>query len=451
MDLQKYASITLNKIQSLSNPVIVGHYDADGIAGTAILSVLLNNMDVAHSVVNVKSLDQETLNNISSLWDSAIFVDIGSGYIDSILQLFNEDKFVIVDHHNIQNNSIFQFNPLKFGYSEDEISGAGLSFYLAHFFDRHLDSLAKIGIVGAVADLQDRSGSLTGLNKKMLQLGVNFGNIKVEKGLRFFGISTRPLDKFLAYSSNPYIPEISGDPRAAREFLSSFGNVFKYRGSFKTYAELTTSERKLLYSNLLIYLVQNGNDPGTLKYAIGENYIFVDEDIEFLSEAHEFAYVLNACGRTGNANIGVKIASGDRQNISSHLKIVIDMYRKELSKGFGLLNNAQDLGPFLFLNGVNLVRSEIIGTILSVGINSGILTKLSIGAALDNFEWVKISARCPDTCNYDLSQLMASSAVAVGGVGGGHAKAAGAKIPFDRLDEFLKILLSKLNHTNHTH
>ena len=61
------------------------------------------------------------------------------------------------------------------------------------------------------------------LNNEILETAVKHRKIKVEKGLRLFGVHTKPIHKVLEYSTDPYIPGISGNESGAIQFLHQIG------------------------------------------------------------------------------------------------------------------------------------------------------------------------------------------------------------------------------------
>ncbi len=99
-----------------------------------------------------------------------------------------------------------------------DISGAGVAFLLAMKLG-HNEDLSSLAIVGAVGDLQDmRTNALVGVNRGILELGVAHGFLSYEKDLKLFGRQTRPLYKLLQYSSDPYIPGLSGNEERMYRF-----------------------------------------------------------------------------------------------------------------------------------------------------------------------------------------------------------------------------------------
>jgi RecJ-like exonuclease len=83
-----------------------------------------------------------------------------------------------------------------------------------------LGDLADLAIVGAVGDLQARKfGKLVGCNREILKQGAGRGVLDYRKGLSFFGKQTREVFKLLMYSSDPYLPGLTGNDGASIEFL----------------------------------------------------------------------------------------------------------------------------------------------------------------------------------------------------------------------------------------
>ena len=110
------------------------------------------------------------------------------------------------------------------------LSGSGSSFLLARALARAVgsgggnDDLSALAIVGAVGDLQDMArGRLVGLNRWVLEVGVGAEVLSFCRDLKLFGKQTRPVFKMLEFSSDPYIPGLSGDEDACISFLKEQG------------------------------------------------------------------------------------------------------------------------------------------------------------------------------------------------------------------------------------
>ena len=89
----------------------------------------------------------------------------------------------------------------------------------AKSISKDCEKLAHLAIIGAIGDVQETKGELKQLNKEILQTAVKKGFLKVKKGIRLFGMQTKPLHKVLEYSTDPYIPGVTGSESGAIQFL----------------------------------------------------------------------------------------------------------------------------------------------------------------------------------------------------------------------------------------
>src|SRR3989344_3969154 len=194
----------IERIDSLSKerPIkVISHYDADGITSAAIFSRALKRWKKTFSLEIVKGLDEEY---ISSLPDNQIliFLDLASGSLNHLKN--KKTQIFILDHHEITHEipeNVTMINPLKFNH--ELISGAGICYLFAKSLSLENRDLANLAIIGMVGDSLEKN------------LGKVYGEILkdsetvIKKGLLIYP-STRPLDKTLEYSSNPYIPGVTG-------------------------------------------------------------------------------------------------------------------------------------------------------------------------------------------------------------------------------------------------
>ncbi|MDX1610891.1 MAG: recombinase RecJ, partial [Candidatus Thermoplasmatota archaeon] len=150
---------------------MVAHIDADGLCSAAVATRALTAAGIDHDVRFLKTLGIEEM---GKLLDEnprcAWFVDLGSGMADN----FPERPWVISDHHTATDNGpVHHLNPLRFGHSGSEVSGAGMTWAVGrHLFeDRDLEAeLASLAIVGAVGDLQHaEKGRLYGMNRAIVE------------------------------------------------------------------------------------------------------------------------------------------------------------------------------------------------------------------------------------------------------------------------------------------
>ncbi|MBI5047275.1 DHH family phosphoesterase, partial [Candidatus Micrarchaeota archaeon] len=215
---------------SFKDPLVVHHYDADGLSSGALVYGSLLKAGIKARRDCIKKLDDIAIERYETAHEKEIiFVDLGGGN-----KRVNELKdVVIIDHHQTEGIAKFQINPMLHGLEGgEEISAAGTAYCV---FRNYPD----LAIVGAVGDMQL---PFKGMNNWIAERGVESGEVKVEIDLRFYGRYCRPLLQFLAYSDDPLIPGISYREDKAEELLADL-RIPKQSdqnsgGKGRTYSEL---------------------------------------------------------------------------------------------------------------------------------------------------------------------------------------------------------------------
>jgi RecJ-like exonuclease len=181
---------------------------------------------------------------------------------------------------------------------------------------------------------------------------------------------------------------------------------------------------------------------------IGEVYEFPKEKQKTeLRDAKEFATVLNACGRHEEGAVGVNVCMGDRAEAWSRAKSLLEKHRKELREGLEWVktNGIHEAEHIYWFDASGVIRETLVGVIagMSYGAMQVKTSKPIIAFGLTDEGELKISGRG----NYDLVRAglklgegLREATKPLGGEGGGHDVAAGAKIPPDKKDEFLKAM-----------
>ncbi|OPY25397.1 MAG: ssDNA exonuclease RecJ [Methanocella sp. PtaU1.Bin125] len=432
--------------------LVVSHIDADGLTAAGIMCLALGRMGKSHDVRFVKKLDDDALVDIANRAGKrlVIFTDLGSGAIDRIKSL--GINAIVTDHHQPKPGDYeYHMNPHLVGLNgATDISGAGVAFLLSMKLGPNED-LSALAIVGAVGDLQDmRTNALVGVNRKILELGVAKGFLSYEKDLRLFGRQTRPIFKLLQYSSDPYVPGLSGSESACIAFLEQSGVPVKAE-SWRRWIDLGREEKTIVISRLFRHCLARGMPAKKVQRLIGETYtLLAEQPGTELRDASEFSTLLNATARYEYSDIGLAVCMGDRGEAYHTARDLLDVHRRNLVNG---LNYVSDRGVVRLANMQYFdAGSEIRETI--VGIIAGMSTSLDcvtrevpiIGLAASE-QGIKVSARG----NHDLivrglnlARAISEAAAAVGGTGGGHDIAAGATIPAGREQEFLILLDSKI-------
>jgi len=419
-------------IKRMRAPLVVHHYDCDGITSGAIVAGSLEKMGKPYAVRSVRKLDAEFLASIAQA-PEVIFVDLGSGTaeIDAL-----PGNVVVIDHHQQKSRSHLQANPHEFGFDGGtDISAAGCAYFVFQEF-------VELGIVGAVGDVQ---APLRSLNALMLDSAVQQGAISVEKDILLFGRNSRPLKQFLLYADEPYLPGITGQDDACNSLLQELGIEQKDGEKWRTYSDLSFNERRALVSSLAA-LVAMRSSPETALRLVGDTYNLLRMPKgTLLRDASEFSTLLNACGRNDRPELGVSVCL-QRAGAYEEAQALLAEHRKNLRAGIEFASkNTQDVGKFLLLDARGIIPDSIIGVVAGM-LFAGSRKKPILALSLEAPGKIKLSTRGTRSlveAGLNLGKILSESCAQVGGVGGGHNIAAGASIPEEKLDEFLKEFASR--------
>jgi len=443
---------------------VATHIDADGISAAAIASTALSRAGKSSDVSFHKKLDEQVLASLrKKRADIVWFTDFGSGSLSKIEGI----ESVVTDHHVPEEgtkafgkkgqtslgdfSSIVHLNPQVHGISgANELSGAGCTFLAALALDEKNSDLAHLAVLGAVGDLQDqKSKRLEGLNRMILDVARSNGSVEATEDIRYFGRETRPLHKMLEFSSDPFLPRITGNEEGALGFLLELGIELKEGEAWRTWSNLTPTEKNRIISELRDYLIGMRRRQEVVDRLVGEVYVFPKERKGTpLRDSKEFATLLNACGRHGRAEVGLRICMGERGEVLSEGEALLRDHRSALSKalawakGSGIIR----LKNIQFFDAGDEIEDTIVGTVAGMLLGSeGADRTAPMVAFAESTEYsdepkLKTSGRGTQELvskGMDLSEAMKKAAELVGGIGGGHNIAAGATIPAGRRDEFL--------------
>jgi len=409
---------------SFSDPLIVHHYDADGLSSGALVAGAFLKEGRRFRRECIKKLDDAAIERYSKEKET-IFVDLGGGNrrVDEL------NDVVIIDHHQTEGIGKLQANPCLFGMDGgDELSAAGAAYCVFRCYP-------DLAIVGAVGDMQS---PLEGMNRWVLEEGRKAGEVEVEEDLSFYGRYCRPLVQFLAYCDDPYLPGISFREDKALELLGELGIPLEEGGKRLAYADLDSARKRALASALAKILI-SANKLKAVNELIGESYIFPRRPRNETFEANEFSTLLNACGRHSHDETGVRVCLGD-SSAYDEARSLLQLHRRMLRDGISYASShIADLGRFQFLDARGIIDEGIIGTVCGMAMQQK-WDKPIIGIALGDGGTIKVSGRAARSLagrGLNLGELMKRATERVGGAGGGHTVAAGASIPKERLNEFL--------------
>ncbi|NMC03925.1 MAG: DHH family phosphoesterase [Candidatus Lokiarchaeota archaeon] len=465
---------------------LVTHHDADGISACAILSMALRRQNIPFQARVVKQLSAKYIGDISGTTsrdhldnvlpgDDAseqkyyVFTDFGSGQLDFLAKNVKRDRVLILDHHEIEDikekailSEMLHVNPWLFGINGSlEISGAGVAYLFARAMNPENKIFAPLAIIGALGDMQDKGDktSLAGMNRVIVDDAKNLGLVTESVDLKVFGRYSRPIHLALSFTTDPFIPGLSGDEAACASFVQRLKIPVKHAGMEKprTISDLAKEEKTQLVSAIIEWSLKHGMAANTIKGLLGTIYTLDNEEPSTnLKDLREFASVLNSCGRMGFGGIGLAVAMGDRKDILAEGQFAVSEYRKRIAnymdwvKTTGAIKKRDGMQV---LEGATYIDDALIGVILSMLLSSRYVatdTPLVGWAYLkDDGETVKVSARAvQDLVNKGLNLGHAIREVLreidVDSPGGGHAPAAGVEIPKGKLDKFLKSLGRKI-------
>ncbi len=442
----KEAADSFNKIDKREMIRVISHLDADGISACAILTKALNNDNRRYTISIIQQIDRNILDDLSKEnYNYFVFTDLGSGQINEIAKTLNKKRVFIIDHHHPQTlektNNIVHVNPHLFGIDgSKEISGSGLVYLFASYLNKKNEDLAHIAFIGIIGDIQERE--LSELNKEILETAIKIGAIEVKKGLRVFGAQTRPLYKVLEYSTDPYIPGVTGSETGAIQFLQQIGIDLKDEKGWKKLIDLNEEEMKKLVTGIVIKRVNEANPEDVL----GDVYLLPKEEEGPTRDAKEFSTLLNACGRMNKASLGIGTCLGDKKAKTRAIKN-LNNYKKEIInaiKWYQENQNSKNISKedgFIIINARDRILSTVVGTLASIISKSNELPEGTFVLSLAQIDTnrAKASLRISGKNNNDadLRAIVKKIADEVGGDAGGHMNAAGAIIPAEKEEEFI--------------
>ena len=396
------------------------HFDADGISAGAIIAKSLLKIGKPFQLRFLKGLNEKVEYESDEL---VLLADMGSGYPDVVSQI--DADVVIIDHHKIVGKikplrNLAHVNPHLAGLDGTyELSASGTAYVFANTLGNNVD-LSPIAIVGALGDKQ----KLIGGNAEILKEGVVNGFIEEKDGLNLYSGKVREV---LMYSLEPFL-DFYGKEDELEDFLRKVGI-----DGDKEIDELSIDEVSNLANAIVLRLLKLGAYEGVIDEFIGRKLIFKKE---LIKNAVMMTDIVNYCGRAAEMSIGLAICLRDQNYIEKGLEIwkkfrveILEQIRKwkdEVKDGFCIrylvMENAPSTSP--------------IASTLSRYVYSDkplIVVNIKNGKA-------KVSARSTAKIaeKIDLAEVMRLAAEKVGGRGGGHKVAAGANIPPESVEEFLK-------------
>ncbi len=400
---------------------IFTHYDVDGISSAAILAKSLLRMDKRFHLSFLNGLNNGNLDYERD--ELTVFLDMGSGYPDVVSEV-NSDV-LIIDHHFPMGKinptkKLVHVNPHLAGLDGSfELSASGTTYVVANQLGKNKD-LVGIALAGIIGDKQKIKGG----NAEIVREGVAEGYIEEKEGLLIY---SGKLKEVLQISVEPYLDFYKKEDEL-EEFLEKTG----LDGDAEI-DNLSEEDIRRLSDAIVLRILEIGGSEEVVQDFLGKRYLL---KAELIQNALTLADVVNSCGRVSAFSIGFGICMRDEKFLERGFEI----WRKFQTE---LLEEIKRRKEEVKL--ANCIRYLVMDDAPTTGPIATILSRylysdLPFVAVNVKKDVAKVSSRTTMRLSeiVDLGLVMYKAAEKVGGRGGGHRVAAGANIPPDKVNEFIK-------------
>ena len=236
------------------------------------------------------------------------------------------------------------------------------------------------------------------MNRNILNDATKVDLIQRKIDIRYFGRETRPIPKLLQFSSDPFIPGLSGREDPCISFLEDMHIRLKNGDDCRRWIDLTNQERQKITSTIVQMLLNKGFGYNIAKRIIGEIYILSKEKPGTeLHDAKQFATLLNSTARYDQSEVGLKVCLGDRGEWLEKALNLLGGHRRNLVEGlqFAKEEKITKRKYVQFFHAGEGIRDTIIGIVKNMMLNSeDVDSNLPlIGFAYTENGDVKVSAR----------------------------------------------------------
>lgn len=382
---------------------VLAHHDADGIAAASILCHAMLRAGIRFRLRVRQDITAADLTGESPY----LLCDIGAGLADL------PKTTMVVDHHLPLFEGEFHANPRLAGIDGDrELSGAGTAYYVAQQLGDNRD-LAGLVIPGIIGDGQE----IRGKNLEIFNEAITNGIVVPDRGLLLPG---RDMVERWYTATRPYLDGISGSEQLIADMVDESHDQAK-------------GEEPLRLDVLVSRVVLEAAPKATLaalESIYGDTYHLQREVIE---DAHALTAVIDACGKTGNGDIGASLCLRSSHDIDRAWEIA----RQHRVR---IIDAVKTASPFEGIACVYEVKDATVASdvadILCRDIPAG--CPVLVFAKTPGGSLCRISARNPAGITVELGPKVRAIAEACGGNGGGHRLRAGATVPCDKIAEFAK-------------
>jgi RecJ-like exonuclease len=311
-------------------------------------------------------------------------------------------------------------------HEKQKISASGLTYLFCKSIDEKNKEFAKLAILGMIGDMLEKE--IDKMNNGILE----DAQIQIKKGLLMYP-STRPLNRVLEFSSDPYIPGVTGNIKGVLELLRDAG-LNPEGGKYKSLIDLSEEEMEKLVTAIILRSPEKKD-----KELIGN--LFLIKISSKLEDAREISAKINACSRDGKPEVAIGLCIENHESkkraTSIHLK-----YKQQLLAGIKFVQEMDKIigKKYIIINAKDKIKDTMIGTISSILSNSPLYEKGTIIVAMsyDGKDKIKISSRVVGRKGRNLRELLTNTMNSFEGEVGGHKFAAGCLIKKEDEQRFIE-------------
>jgi RecJ-like exonuclease len=441
------ATFLKNHLARNSRVKIITHTDADGIAAAGILARCLYAYNLPFHIKFTRPLRPAEIAELGKEnYDLFAFLDQGSAQISAIHKfvLGAGHDVLILDHHPGEfpvHPNLACLNPHACGLNgAKDVSASGVVYSVIEQIDKSFRPLVGLAVIGALGDRQEFYSGFTGINDTLVKRAVDLGLVGVDEGLKLIGRDLSPVTECLRLSVRPYLPGISGNLDACRELVDTLGIA-----PSSTIGELDAETEAGLRDALFARVGAVATREEFCHTLWGAVYTSAIDVIAGPSDVREYVAMLDACDRLRKPELGFAVALGD-QNACTDTLALLRRYQEQMVRVLGWLathlERFKTTPQMRYIHVGREIEPGMMGEALSLAMESGLIEvdRPIIGLADTGTQELKISARATPGLairGVDVGKALAKVAESMGGTGGGHDVSAAARVPRERMDEFI--------------
>jgi len=404
---------------------IISHFDTDGITSAVIMMNALKRLDKKFSLRIVKNLTKEMVSHLDRN-KTIVFLDLASGSLEEIGKAGLKRVFVL-DHHELDVETIPSnveiLNPHLF--VGESLSSSALTYLFCKKLDKKNSEFVKLAVLGMVGDML--AGEMDFLNR---DIG-NSPEVQRKRGLLIYP-STRPLNRVLEFSSDPFISGVTGNSEGVLDILREAG-IFPENRCYKTLLELHEEETENLVTSIVLR-----NPEKTHRDLVGD--LFLVKFFGKLEDAREISARINACSREGRSDVAICFCN-ENFDYKKKAESIHARYRQQLISGINYAQETKVLGKnYVLLNARDKIKDTMIGTVSSILANSPSYEDgtVVVGMSYNGEGKIKVSGRNVGRTGRNLRNFFLEVMKPFEGEVGGHHAAAGCLVNVEDEESFVE-------------